>query len=149
MNLTTQLRSWARALSADHYNFVGILNPDNSLRSWASLEHAVKHDLPFFIRLGDHVTAYDLDDENGLVIAEEIVDLFSPEVWLICRSGPGSRAHLFLRHKGTIPCPRLLAYCKSRGADLRRTIRPPFAKHRDGISRSIPLQEVSHEMFVL
>lgn len=147
MSAPAELRLWAEAIADPTRPLVGVLAPSNKVCRWLPMSEAIERDQPFFVTLNSHVFAVDFDQDNGVCIAQEIVEQFRPEICTICRSGQGDRAHLYLRRSSLIEHPGLEELCRVRGGDVRKSIRPPFAKHRFGYARSTPIQGGSHEMF--
>ena len=112
-----------------------LLNPDNTLAGYMPLARALQRGRTFFVEVADDVLAVDSDRPADTVsverFAQELRERDLKPVLVDSGGGPGRR-HLFAR----VPTPNLLKALKTeardRGLDVRPTIRPPLALHRQG-----------------
>lgn len=118
---------------------VGLIDANNRKTGETSLEAAVGADASFYVRARSGKLALDFDSasavaEAHLAFARLLVAGHAP---VLVGSGGPARRHLFCALATTSAVP-LLGEIGLRPDDgrVRRTIRPPLARHRSGTARS-------------
>jgi hypothetical protein len=116
-----------------------LLREDNAADRWVSLEEAVASGRAFTVEVRDDILAIDLDQpdhiERVLIIAQELRDAgLSP---ILVRSGRPGHLHLWccIRDPGRLRLVRDRA--NALGLQIRSSMRPPLAPHRQGLPVSL------------
>lgn len=114
-----------------------LLSPLNKKTGQITIVEAADRDRPFFVKVADHLLAIDCDDPDPEA-ANQLIDYvktcgLDP---VVTASGGHGRRHVFVR----CPTPEVRAAIASKaellGLDVRQSIRPPLARHRNQTDRS-------------
>jgi hypothetical protein len=119
----------------------GVLKENNTREVEASLSLKLVESQSFFIRLQPDVLACDYDASNGdraverLLVALEGLPSARPPV--VLASGRAGHRHVFTRVGTAEDYDKAKQAAKEIGFDVRRTIRPPLVRHRQGLPVSL------------
>jgi len=133
--LLALIEAFARLIVRDGGNAL-LIDRDNKRIRWVPIASAVASLLSFAVDVAADVLAADFDDRDGqrlaAVLANDLAPLGIPSV-LVASGRPG-HAHLFARVADVTLLDVFKARAKELGGDVRRTIRPPLAPHRMGLT---------------
>jgi DNA-binding MarR family transcriptional regulator len=125
----------ARAV-AQKGNRARLLDSENRVCGWVSIERAVLMDVSFMVPIAPHVAAFDFDSPEELHHLPEALALLRQEGLdpVVVASGQEGRRHVFVR---VPPARRRVLEQRlaqvAGGEVVRRDIRPPLAPHRLGL----------------
>src|SRR5262245_40352316 len=113
-----------------------LLTDDNQGDGWVPVSAAVRESRPFAVDLRDDVVAGDWDSSDGVLKARAFAEAAERSGYaaVVVASGRPGHAHVFVVVVDDEDRLILASTAKAMGADVRRTIRPPLAPHRLGLT---------------
>jgi hypothetical protein len=116
-----------------------LLDKENAADRWVRIEEAVASGRPFTVEARDDILAIDLDQpehiERLMIFAQELREAGLAPV-LVCSGRPG-HVHLWCCVPDRDVFRRFRDRAKALGLQIRRSMRPPLAPHRQGLPVSL------------